>query len=168
MTQRAFERNVARKTFVGGGSGGAPPRGGSAYRFLEVHNAENGVSSLKSTVAGLNTQIPTYDKVVAITDELRVAEGEVTQISSKAVDWSAVVTQLQQRIPAGLSVTTFSGTAAAGHGLPRAASATSATAGDLTAAGAAPAGAIGSLTMGVSGAFPSSAHFDPWRNGSTA
>ena len=173
VTQRAFERNVARKTFVAAGVVVLLLVAASAYRFLEVHNAENGVSSLKTSVAGLNAQIPTYDKVVAITNELRVAEGEVTQISSKAVDWSAVVTQLQQRIPAGLSVTTFSGTAAATGtaASAAAASATSATAGDLTAAGAAPAGAIGSLTMGVSGAFPSSAHFDPvaqWIDGLTA
>jgi len=159
VTQRAFERGVTRKAFMAAGVVGLLLVAGSAYRFLQVHNAENGVSNLKSSVAQLNTEIPTFDKVVAITNELRTAKGEVSQISSKAVDWSAVVAQLQQRVPAGLNVTTFTGTSAA-TGAPSAA-ATSATASAVTSSGAAPAGAIGSLTLGVSGAFPSSAHFDP-------
>ncbi len=78
VTQRAFERNVARKTFVAAGVVALLLVAGSAFRFLEVHNAENGVSNLKSSVAQLNTQIPTFDKVVAITNELRVAKGEVS------------------------------------------------------------------------------------------
>ncbi len=100
---------------------------GSAFRFLQVHNAENGVSNLKSSVAQLNAQIPTFDKVVAITNELRVAKGEVSQISAKAVDWSAVVAQLQQRIPAGLAVTTFTGTSTASGGAATAGAAATAT-----------------------------------------
>jgi hypothetical protein len=108
-------------------------------------------------VANLNAQIPKYDKVVAITNELRVAQGEVTQLSAKAVDWSAVVTQLGQRIPAGLSIITFTGTSAATTGAPVASTAST----GVSAAGPAPAGSIGSLTLGVSGTFPSSAHFDP-------
>jgi len=173
VTQRAFERNVARKTFVAAGVVVLLLVAGSAFRFLQVHDSENRVSNLKSSVAQLNAQIPTFDKVVAITNELRVAKGEVSQISAKAVDWSAVVAQLQQRIPAGLAVTTFTGTStASGATTTAGAAATSTTAGAVaTAAGTAPAGAIGSLTLGVSGAFPSSAHFDPvaqWIDGLTA
>jgi len=106
--------------------------------------------------------------VVAITNELRVAKGEVSQISATAVDWSAVVAQLQQRIPAGLAVTTFSGSSLAAAGAPAAAAAAATSANNP--AGTAPAGAIGTLALGVSGAFPSSAHFDPvaqWIDGLT-
>lgn len=168
VTQRAFERGVARKTFIAAGILALLLVGGSAFRFLQVHNAENGVSSLKGSVAELNAQIPTFDKVVAITNELRVAKGEVSQISATAVDWSAVVAQLQQRIPAGLAVTTFSGSSLAAAGAPAAAAAAATSANNP--AGTAPAGAIGTLALGVSGAFPSSAHFDPvaqWIDGLT-
>jgi len=69
-------------------------------------------------------------------------------------------------------VTTFTGTStASGATTTAGAAATATTAGATTAAGTAPPGAIGSLTLGVSGAFPSSAHFDPvaqWIDGLTA
>ena len=77
MTQRAFERNVARKTFVAAGvvallllGGQCIPLFGGPQRRERGHQPEE-------LVAQLNAEIPTFDKVVAITDELRVAEGEV-------------------------------------------------------------------------------------------
>jgi type IV pilus assembly protein PilM len=157
VTQRAFERKVAHKTFVAAGVVGLLLVGASAGRFLQVHDAQNGVTTLQSSVASLNAQIPKYDKVVAITNELRVAQGEVTQLSAKAVDWSAVVNQLGQRIPAGLAITAFTGTSAATTGAPVAATAST----GVSPTGTAPAGSIGSLALTVSGTFPSSAHFDP-------
>jgi len=156
VTQRAFERMVAHKTFVAAGLVALALVGASAWRFLEVRSAQSGVTDLKASVARLNAQIPTYDKVVSIAKELRVAQTEVTHISSTTVDWSAVVGQLGQRIPSGLSIITFTGTGAGTSGT--AASTTSAAA---TLAGTAPAGSIGSLQVGVSGTFPNSAHFDP-------
>jgi type IV pilus assembly protein PilM len=167
ITQRAFERSVARKTFVAAGVVLLLLVGASAWRFLQVHNAENGVDTLKSSVAQLNAQIPTFDKVVAITNELRTAKGQVAQISTTAVDWSAVVAQLGQRIPPGLAITTFAGTSSASGG----AAATTTAAASAGPAGAAPAGAIGSLAVSVAGTFPNTAHFDPvaqWIDGLTA
>ena len=166
VTQRAYERSVIRKTFVAAGVAALVLVGASAWRFLQVHNAQNGVTTLKASVAELNAKIPTYDKVVAIANELRVAKAEVGQISATAVDWSAVVGQLGQRIPAGLAITTFTGNSTAG-GTATTASTTAAN----DPAGAAPAGAIGSIAVGVSGTFPTSAHFDPvaqWIDGLTA
>jgi type IV pilus assembly protein PilM len=167
ITQRAFERSVARKTFAAAGVVLLLLVGASAWRFLQVHNAENGVDTLKSSVAQLNAQIPTFDKVVAITNELRTAKGQVAQISTTAVDWSAVVAQLGQRIPPGLAITTFAGTSSASGG----AAATTTAAASAGPAGAAPAGAIGSLAVSVAGTFPNTAHFDPvaqWIDGLTA
>ena len=80
VTQRAFERSVARKAFAAAGRASCSSSWGSApLRFLQVHSAQNGVSNLQTTVAELNAQIPSYDKVVAINNELRVAKGQVTQ-----------------------------------------------------------------------------------------
>jgi len=158
VTQRAFERNVARKTLAAAGVLAVLLLGASAFRFLQVHNAENGVNTLKSSVAALNGQIPTYDKVVAITNELRVAKGEVAKLSETTVDWSAVISQLGGRIPAGLAVTTFAGTAGSQGTAPAAGSVSTASA--ATTSPAVP-GSIGSLNLGVGGTFPGTAHFDP-------
>ncbi len=155
IVQRAFERQVARKAFVAAGVVVVLLVAVSGWRFLQVHNAQDGVANLHSSVAELNAQIPRYDKVVAINNELRVAKGQVTQLASTAVDWSAVVSQLGSRIPTGLSANTFSGT-----GLTAAGAATTSAA--VTSAGSKPVpGSIGSLSVGLAGNFPSSAHFDP-------
>jgi type IV pilus assembly protein PilM len=168
VIQRAAQRRLARKVLAAALGVVVLLVAVSALRFMQVHNAENGVNSLKSSVAQLNAQIPTYDKVVAIANELRVAKTQVTHQSAEAVDWSAVVSQLGSHIPAGLAVTSFTGSGLAGG------SATPASSGaaSATTTGNAPApGSIGSLTVGVSGTFPSSAHFDPvaqWIDGLTA
>jgi type IV pilus assembly protein PilM len=158
VVQRAFERQVVRKAFAAAGVVVILLVAASAGRFLQVHNAQNGVSDLHTTVAGLNAQIPKYDKVVAINNELRTAKSQVTLLGDTAVDWAAVVSQLSSRIPTGLSVNTFSGA-----GLATAGSTASTTAAATpSSTGTAPVpGAIGSLSVGLSGNFPSSAHFDP-------
>ncbi len=158
IVQRAFERQVARRAFVAAGVAVLLLVAASAGRFLQVHSAQNGVSNLHTAVAALNAQIPRYDKVVAINNELRVAKSQVTTLGGTAVDWSAVVSQLGGRIPAGLSVITFTGAGLTTGG----AAASTTSAASPTSAGTTPApGAIGSLTVGLSGNFPSSAHFDP-------
>ena len=96
--------------------------------------------------------------MVAIGNELRTSRAQVTALGGTAVDWSAVITELSARIPAGLSVTTFTGTDSADSA---AASSSSSTTGAATGITAPVAGSIGQLTVGVSGTFPSSAHFDP-------
>jgi hypothetical protein len=129
-----------------------------------VHNAQSDVTALHTTVDGLNAQIPTFDRVVAIANELRVAKGEVSHLSTTAVDWSAVVGELSHKIPAGLGITTFTGSASNGT----ASAGTSAASASATLA---PATGIGSINVGVSGTFPSSAHFDPvaqWIDGLSA
>ena len=159
VTQRAFERQVARKAFAAAGVVVLLLVAASAGRFLQVHNAQNGVSNLRTTVAALNVQIPRYDKVVAINNELRTAKSQVTVLGGRAVDWAAVVSQLGSRIPAGLNVNTFTGSSLTGAaGAPASTTATA----TPSSAGTTPvAGAIGSLSVGLSGTFPSSAHFDP-------
>jgi hypothetical protein len=158
VTQRAFERGVARKAFAGAAVVVLLLVGVSALRFLQVRSAQNGVSNLHTAVADLNAQIPRYDKVVAINNELRVAKGQVSDLAATAVDWSAVVSQLSSRIPAGLSVNTFTGTG----GTPAPGATSTASTSTPAAVGTAPVpGAIGTLSVGLAGNFPSSAHFDP-------
>ena len=157
VSRRAFERRVARKAFAAAGAAALLLVGVSGFRFWQVHNAQNDVASLHTTVDSLNAQIPTFDKVVAIANELRTATSEVSTLSAKAVDWSAVVSELGNRIPAGLAVTTFTGSANTGS----ASAAASTTSGSSALTGAASASDIGVLNVGVGGTFPSTAHFDP-------
>jgi len=165
VRRRAFERKVARRAFVAAAVVGLLLVGVSSWRFWQVHKAQNDVAALHATVDGLNAQIPTFDKVVAIANELRLSKSQVSHVSTTAVDWAAVVSELGTRIPPGLGITTFTGTAN-GAG---AAGSSSATASVPT--GAAPATSIGSVNVGVGGTFPSTAHFDPvaqWIDGLTA
>ncbi len=167
IAKRAFERKVTRQAFVAAAGVGLILLAVSGWRFWQVHNAENNVSGLHASVNALNAQIPTFDKVVAIGNELRLARSEVSHVSTTAVDWAAVVSELGNRIPAGLGITTFNGTANSG-GAPTSATTT---AGTAAAIGAGPASGIGTLSMGVSGTFPSTAHFDPvaqWIDGLSA
>jgi type IV pilus assembly protein PilM len=158
IVQRAYERQVTRKAFVAAGVAVLLLVAASAGRFLQVHSAQSGVSNLHTAVAGLNAQIPRYDKVVAINNELRVAKSQVSTLGGTAVDWSAVVSQLSGRIPAGLSVVTFTGSGLTAGG---AAASTTAAAAPSSVGNTPAPGAIGSVTVGLSGNFPSSAHFDP-------
>ncbi|HUA96119.1 MAG TPA: type IV pilus assembly protein PilM [Acidimicrobiales bacterium] len=169
VSQKAFERRVARRTFAVAAGVGVLLVAWSAFRFLQVHDAENNVTNLNAAVASLNGQVPRYDKVVAIAKELRVAKAEVDHLSATSVDWAAVLSDMSNRMPAGLSVTSFTGTSAT------AATGTSATSTSASTstnpAGPEPSGSIGSLTVQVSGAFPSTAHFDPvaqWIDGLSA
>ncbi len=172
VTQRAYERMVTCRAFAAAAVVVLVLVGVSVWRFLEVRSAQNDVATLNSSVAALNAQIPTYDKVVAIANELRVAKSEVTTVSSTAVDWAAVLNQLQSHIPAGLDVTTFSGASSSTSGTTSSSSSSaSAASSNATDAGSAPTGSIGSLQVGVAGTFPISAHFDPvaqWIDGLTS
>jgi len=153
VTRRAFERKIVKYSFAAAAVVAVLLVGVSGWRFWEVHHAQDQVGTLHASVAELNAQIPTFDKVVAIANELRTSKIQVSHIAATAVDWSAVVGQLGAKIPAGLSVTTFTGTSG---------SAPAATSSTAVPAGTSPTpGAIGSLTLGLGGTFPTSAHFDP-------
>ncbi len=134
----------------------------SAGRFLQVHQAQNDVATTRNGIAGLRGLIPRYSQVVRADDELRSVKGQIAGVNSNSVNWTAVLAELKARTPAGLSVTSFAGTAQAGSS-----SGTSST----PAPGASTAGAVGSITVLVSGTFPANAHFDPaadWIDGITA
>ena len=124
----------------------------SAGRILQVHSAQNDVTALRTSVAGLHGLIPTYDKVVRVNSELHVTEGQITHLVSTSVDWPAVLAELNARTPAGLSLTSFTGTAVSGS-----TSGSSST----TSTGATSTGGVGSFSVSVSGTFPANAHFDP-------
>jgi type IV pilus assembly protein PilM len=166
VLQRLFLRKVQRYTVMGAVALVALLVAVGAWSFLRVHNAENGVDALTTSVNVLNNQIPTYDKAVAVTDGLQRSKAQVTTITTAAVDWAAVVAELDKTTPTGLSLTTFAGTAQGSTGTTPAAGgstggATTSTIPGSTAIGTPTTGVVGTLTVGVGGTFPNGTHFDP-------
>ncbi|HUC35706.1 MAG TPA: type IV pilus assembly protein PilM [Acidimicrobiales bacterium] len=151
VLKREQERQLVRYSVIGVAIVVVILAGVSVWRFLQVHNAQNDVATLTTSVAGLNAQIPTFNQVVRANDELHLAQGQILRLDDASVNWPAVLAQLEARTPAGLAVTSFTGTAPA----PSSGSASSGT------PGASAAAAVGSFTVSVSGSFPASVHFDP-------
>jgi len=167
VREKAFTRMVTRRVITAAAAVGLLVVGFGGFRFWQVHSAQSSVSSLQSSVAQINGQIPTYSRVVAASNELRSATVQVDKLSSTAVDWAAVLDELTARTPAGLSVGNFSGTG--GGAAPAAAPAASGS--GASTSGAATHGGIGSFTTLVTGTFPTTAHFSPvalWIDGISA
>jgi type IV pilus assembly protein PilM len=154
ILQRAFVRKVTRYTMFGAAALVALVVLFAGYRIFAVHNTENDVSSLRTQVATLNAEIPKYNAVVKAVNELRTARGQVTRLTSSAVDWAHVVAELDRVTPQSLGVTTFAG---------QSATATPAAGSSAPPSGAAQAvpGSIGTVTVSVAGTFPATAHFSP-------
>lgn len=159
VLRRAFERKVTRYTIMGAVAVAALAVLFGGWRVWSVHEAEGQVAALNTSVNHLNAEVPTYNRVVRAMSELQQAKTQVTQLTSKTVDWSTVLTRIDDVAPPGLGVTSFVGAGGpqleAGSGP----AGTAAPAG--TAGAAAAAGAVGTVTVSVSGSFPNTAHFSP-------
>ncbi|HZU80387.1 MAG TPA: type IV pilus assembly protein PilM [Acidimicrobiales bacterium] len=161
ILRRAFERRVTRYSWTGGALLAAAVVIFAVWRVLAVHSAENDVHNLQASVTTLKAEIPTFSSVVRAVDELHTARGEVTRLAGNAVDWAAVIAQIDKVVPPGLGVTAFNGqTVGAGAGT------TPAGASSPPPASAAPPGAtltggIGTMTLSVGGSYPNTAHFSP-------
>lgn len=161
VIERERQARLLRYSIVGAGVLIVLLCGISAWRFLQVRSAQNDVSSLRSEVAVLKTQIPKYNRVVRANLELRNAKGQIQSLTSTFVNWPAVLAELDARIPAGLSINNFSGTAQS----------PSSSSNATEPPGASNAGAVGTVTVQVSGNFPANAHFSPvaeWIDGITS
>lgn len=157
VLRKAFERRVTRYAFAAAAAVAVLLLGFGGWRFYSVHSAEGQVATLKSSVGQLQDEIPTYNNVVRAVNELHTATGQVKHLSAAAVDWSAVVSEIDRVAPAGLGVITFSGTGGPDLGGVHQASASQTGA----TPGAAASGGVGAMTVSVSGTFPNTAHFSP-------
>ncbi|MGH9918001.1 MAG: pilus assembly protein PilM, partial [Nitrososphaerales archaeon] len=151
VLERERQKRLLRYSVVAAAGAVVLLAGLSVWRYLQVHSAENDVSSLQTSVAALNAQIPKYSTVVRAQNDLKVASGEIAGLDGSAINWPAVLAELQARTPQGLSLSSFTGTTQSGSGAASSAS----------SPGASNAGAVGSLNIGVSGTFPATAHFSP-------
>lgn len=155
VLRRVFERRVTRYAFRGAAAAAFLLLAFGGWRLYAVHSAENTVASLQGTVNQLKAEIPTYNTYARAVTELHTAKGQVTRLTTTAVDWSAVLAQIDTIAPAGLNIVSFQGTGGpAGVG-------TAATTASAAGAGAPVAGGIGSMSVSIAGTFPSTAHFSP-------
>lgn len=159
ILQRAFERKVTRYATRAAVVVAVALVGFGGWKLWSVHSAENTVANLNSSVAALNAEIPTYNKVVETVNELHASQAQVKHATGLAVDWAAVVKELDSVAPGGLAVNTFTATGgpAAGAGAATSGAPTSAP----STPGATTAGGIGTMTVSVGGSFPNTAHFSP-------
>lgn len=85
--------------------------GVGALRFLKVHNAENQVASLQSSINVLQVQIPRYDKVQQEHSLILGLAAISNPIVADEVYWPGVFQALQHNTPGGGTLSSFSGDA---------------------------------------------------------
>ena len=159
VLQRAFVHKVTRYTITGAVVAGVALLGFGGWRMWSVHKAEQQVASLTSSMAQLRAEIPSYNKAASAVSELHGAQGQVTSLTSHAVDWAAVISQLDSVTPADLGISTF--TANGGPALGGSSTGSAAPSPAGATPGALVSGGIGTMTVSVAGTFPNTAHFSP-------
>ncbi|MGD0880601.1 MAG: type IV pilus assembly protein PilM [Acidimicrobiales bacterium] len=127
------------------------------WKFLQVHNAQNNVDTLQSSIASLNAQVPKYDLVVAANDAYTAGLARRASVVDSAVDWPQALSSLIAITPANASVLSFDGTALSAE------SATTATPASGAATGT-QAAAIGTIGLSVTGPGPSLSISEAWIN----
>jgi type IV pilus assembly protein PilM len=73
---------------------------GTAWRILGVRSAQNDVKALNTDLTFINkVEIPKYDKVVAIQQQVKALQTEEMPLVANEVDWLVVLNQLGQYLP---------------------------------------------------------------------
>jgi type IV pilus assembly protein PilM len=83
----------------------------SVLRFLQVHNTEHSIASLKAEIASDQQTLLALSPVAQATHVIQQATAQVDRITSGAVDWPVVFDELGRRTPPGVQVTSLQGTA---------------------------------------------------------
>lgn len=79
--------------------------GGTAWRILGVRSAQNQVKSLTSQLTYINhTEIPKYDKVVALQKAVTSLQAKLRPLVAGEVDWLVVLNQFGEYLPKSASL----------------------------------------------------------------
>ena len=116
-----------------------------AWKFYQVHNAQNNVNALQANIATLNAQVPKYDLVVAANNAYSAGVARRASVLNSAVDWPLALSNLISITPAnaaGAVVRRHAATATDRGGEPPA-TATATTAASSTAASGASSHHVG-------------------------
>jgi hypothetical protein len=136
--------------------------GFGGWKFLQVHNAQNNVNQLKTSIAALNAQVPKYDLVVAANSAYTAGLTRRASVLNSAVDWPLALSTLVSITPAHAQVESFIGTSNnASTGAGSAAATSGAT---TTAPPGTTSAAIGTVNLTVSGPGPSLSISEAWIN----
>ncbi len=131
------------------------------WKFLQVHNAQNNVNELQTSIASLNAQVPKYDLVVAANDAYTAGLARRESVLNSAVDWPLALSSLIAITPPNAEVHEFSGiqgTAATGT------TATTTAPTTATSATGTQSAAIGTINLTVKGPGPSLSISEAWIN----
>jgi type IV pilus assembly protein PilM len=112
----------------------------SVWKFLQVRNAQNQVTTLNASITTLNGEIPKYDLVVAAENAYKSGKQRRDTVLTSSVDWPQALANLISITPTNIQVQSFAGTTAAS-------SPTSGTSSTTTAA-------IGSVGTNLTGPGP--------------
>ena len=84
-----------------------------AWKFLQVHNAQNNVDTLQTQITTLNAQVPKYDLVVAANNAYTAGVARRASVLDSAIDWPVVFNNLVAITPSGAEVQSFNGASVA-------------------------------------------------------
>jgi Tfp pilus assembly protein PilN len=163
VAKRARMKRIQERTMVGCVAVVVLLLAFGAWKFLQVHNAQNNVDTLQSQITTLNAQVPKYDLVVAANNAYTAGVQRRASVLDAAIDWPQVFNNLVSITPAGAEVQSFNGASVAGT---TSTGATTASTGS-TSAGASSAtqsAAIGTVQLSVTGPGPSLSISEAWIN----
>jgi Tfp pilus assembly protein PilN len=133
-----------------------------AWKFLQVHNAQNNVDTLQSQITTLNAQVPKYDLVVAANNAYTAGVQRRASVLDAAIDWPLVFNNLVSITPSGAEVQAFNGTSVSVSGTTGAT--TASTGASTSASSATQSAAIGTIQLSVTGPGPSLSISEAWIN----
>ncbi|MDA8275766.1 MAG: type IV pilus assembly protein PilM [Actinomycetota bacterium] len=159
VAKRARMKELEKRVLVGGAAVVLALVAFGGWKFVQVHNAQNTVTTAQASISSLNAEIPKYDLVVAADDAYSQGKARRATVLNSAVDWPAVLGGLISITPPGAQVQSFSGTSTtATPGSTAATGATSTTTAGTPSASA----AIGSVQLAVTGPGPNLAISQAW------
>jgi type IV pilus assembly protein PilM len=168
VSQRARMKRIQERTLVGCVAVLVVLLGFGAWKFLQVHNAQNNVNALQSEISTLNAQVPKYDLVVAANNAYSAGVARRASVLDSAIDWPAVYNQLVAITPAGAKVQSFDGTATTATGTSTSAGATTTSTATSSASSSAAtsttSAAIGTVQLSVTGPGPNLTISEAWIN----
>ena len=134
-----------------------------AWKFLQVHNAQNNVDTLQSQITTLNAQVPKYDLVVAANNAYTAGVQRRASVLDAAIDWPLVFNNLVAITPSGAEVQAFNGASVSASGTTGATTASTGAA-STGASSATQSAAIGTVQLSVTGPGPSLSISEAWIN----
>jgi hypothetical protein len=167
VAKRARMRRIQERTMVGCVALLVLLVAFGAWKFLQVHKAQNNVNDLQTQITTLNAEVPKYDLVVAANNAYSAGVARRATVLNAAIDWPLVFNELVAATPSGAQVQGFNGASVTATGTSAAGATTAATGtAPTTAAGgtATTSAAIGTIQLAVTGPGPSLTISEAWIN----